>query len=136
MNPYSLLADIVLIVHFIFVMGVIIPVPLIIAGKLCGWRWVRNKWFRGIHLAMIVIVVGQAIFNMICPLTLWESQLRQQAGAEGYEGSFVAYWVSQILFYDFAPWVFEVAYIVFCLIIIALFIWVPPEWKKKQEGNK
>ncbi len=135
MNTYQLLADLVLLVHFLYVLGVLLPVPLILAGKIRGWFWVRNRWFRGIHLLMVLIVVVMAIFDIVCPLTTWEDQLRVKAGMEGYGGSFVEYWITRILFYDFEPWVFELMYTVFSLIIIALFIWVPPNWKIKSDSS-
>lgn len=128
-----LLADAILIFHFLFVLGVIIPVPLIILGGIFRWGWVRNRWFRGVHLGMIGIVVIQAVLGIICPLTIWETDLRRAAGEQGYEHSFVAHWVSQGLYYDFPLWVFTVTYCAFGALVIALLFLVPPRWKKANE---
>ena len=55
MNPTAL-ADAVLVAHFIYVSIVIFSVPLILVGRARKWGWVRNFWFRIIHLFMILIV--------------------------------------------------------------------------------
>ena len=122
-------ADVLLLLHFAFVMGVILPVPLIAAGAVFKWRWVHNAWFRCIHLSMIVIVALQAVAGVICPLTIWESQLRQMAGGEGYEYTFMRYWVSRLMFYQAEPWVFTVAYCLFTALIVSLFWIAPVRWK-------
>ena len=40
------LADLVLFLHVAIVVFIVGALALIIAGGLCGWRWVRNPWFR------------------------------------------------------------------------------------------
>ncbi len=39
---YRLLADLVLLTHFLFVVVVIAGLPLIIIGGIRGWHWVRS----------------------------------------------------------------------------------------------
>lgn len=124
MNP-AFWADVLLLLHFMFVLGVILPVPLILMGALFNWQWVNNVWFRCTHFAMIAVVTIQAVFGAICPLTIWESQLREMAGGEGYEYTFMRYWVSRLLYYDAEPWMFTVGYMLFTLIILSLF-WIAP----------
>ncbi len=135
MNP-AFWADVLLIIHFTFVLGVIVPVPLIAIGALLNWRWVRNIWFRCIHLAMIGVVTLQAVVGAICPLTIWESQLRQLAGAEGYEHTFMRHWVSQLMYYDAEPWVFTVAYCLLTAMIVSLFWLAPVNWPTKRGRPK
>ena len=72
----TLLADIVLIVHFLFVAFVVGGLALIWIGAALGWAWVRNLWFRVAHLAAIVFVAGEALVGVWCPLTVWEDTLR------------------------------------------------------------
>jgi len=45
-----LLADIVLVVHFAFVLFVVGGLVLIWIGVVLRWAWVRNFWFRVAHL--------------------------------------------------------------------------------------
>jgi len=124
----SLLADLILVVHFGFVMFVVGGLALIWFGAAFSWQWVRNFWFRVAHLAAIVLVAGEAITGVWCPLTLWEAQLR---GAQA-EKSFVAQWVHRLLFYDFPEWTFTAAYVLFALVVVASWWFVRPESPRKK----
>ena len=101
-----LLADIVLVLHFVFVLFVVGSLPLIWIGAALGWPWVRNFTFRVAHLAAICIVATESLIGMICPLTIWEDVLRN-AGQP--EAGFVQRWVSRLLYYDFPESVFTIA---------------------------
>ena len=57
---YRLAADAVVVVHMAYVLFVIVGFLLTLAGCVLRWRWIRNPWFRGIHLTMILIVVFEA----------------------------------------------------------------------------
>lgn len=123
-----LLADVVLIVHFAFVLFVIGGLGVTWLGASLGWQWVRNFWFRAAHLCAILFVAAEAIAGIWCPLTLWEAQLR---GVESDKG-FIAAWVHRVLFYDFPPWVFTTAYVGFALIVAITFWAIPPAPLKKK----
>ena len=122
-------ADLILLLHFAWVLTILVPIPLIVLGSYRGWRWIRNRTFRLIHLLMIGIVVLESLFGMICPLTLWEDLLRNTAGQTPYGASFVEYWIARILFYDFPPWVFTTLYVAVALTILALYWRIPPARK-------
>ena len=121
-----LAADVILLVHVLFVAFVIGSLVAILLGRMLGWEWVRNPWFRLVHLASIGIVVVQAWFGMICPLTIWENSFRAKAGDETYTGSFVAHWLETLLYYDAPAWVFAVAYSLFGAGVVASWFWVRP----------
>lgn len=57
------LADLVLITHVAFVAFVLVGLLLILLGGMLGWGWVRNPWFRSLHLAGIGLVVVQVWFG-------------------------------------------------------------------------
>ena len=109
----SRLADLVLLVHFAFVLFVVGGLALIWIGAAAGWSWVRNFWFRVAHLAAIVLVAGEALVGVWCPLTLWEDALR---GVQGEKG-FVARWIHRLMFYDVPGWMFTIAYVLFALVV-------------------
>jgi hypothetical protein len=109
----SRLADLVLLVHFAFVLFVVGGLALIWIGAAAGWSWVRNFWFRVAHLAAIVFVAGEALVGVWCPLTLWEDALR---GVQGEKG-FVARWIHRLMFYDVPGWMFTIAYVLFALVV-------------------
>ncbi|MFT3991882.1 MAG: DUF2784 domain-containing protein [Luteolibacter sp.] len=132
----SLLADLVLILHVAFVCFVIFGLLLTVAGGFAGWKWIRNVWFRSLHLAAIGIVVMEAWFGILCPLTTWERSLREQAGQETYGESFIAHWLHKILFFNNVPmWVFTVSYTAFgCLVILTW--WKFPPRKESRRSRR
>ena len=121
-----LVADLLLVVHAAFVVFVIAGLALIFIGRALSWRWVSNPWFRVLHLAAIAVVVLQAWLGVLCPLTTWEMHFRALAGDMTYDGSFIAYWVSRLLYYQAPPWVFTVSYTAFGAIVVASWFIVRP----------
>ncbi len=129
---YLFLADLILVTHALFVAFVVLGLAVIPVGGYRHWRWVRNWWFRLSHLAAIGIVVAESWLGLICPLTEWENRWREAAGGSAYSDAFIQHWLHRILFYDFAPWVFTVAYTVFGILVVAAWLLVPPEhWRHK-----
>ena len=123
---YRLLADAVVIFHAGYVLFVVAGLVLTLVGIVRHWQWVRNFWFRLIHLAMIGIVVAEAWCGIICPLTTWEKNLRKLAGQETYGGDFIANLVHDALFFDLPVWGFTVIYTLFGLGVLATYILAPP----------
>ena len=115
---YSLLADAILLFHFAFVAFVVVGFLLILIGVLARWSWVHNRVFRVAHLAAIGIVVLQAWFGQLCPLTVWENELRHAAGQSGYAETFIEHWLHKVLFYQAEPWVFTVIYTGFGVLVV------------------
>jgi hypothetical protein len=129
MNPsvtFHRLADGVLIFHAAFVAFVVFGLLLILAGGCCGWRWVRNPWFRCAHLAAIGIVVVQSWLGIECPLTTLETRLRERAGDATYAGAFIAHWLHAILFFEAPPWAFTLGYTLFGLAVAGSWILFRP----------
>ena len=123
----SLLADLVLVVHFAFVLFVVGGLPLIWIGAAAGWRWVRGFGFRCAHLGAIVFVAAEAVVGMACPLTLWEAAARGGMAPE----SFIGEWIQRLLFYRAPPWVFTTAYVAWALATLATLRLVPPRRKAR-----
>ncbi len=121
------LANLVLVTHATFVAFVALGLLAILLGSYRHWGWVRNRWFRAVHLAAIGLVVAESWLGLICPLTEWENSLRTASGEGVYSGSFVQHWLHVILFYDFAPWVFTLAYTVFGILVVCAWFLVSPE---------
>lgn len=120
-NLYGLLADAILIFHFSFVVFVVFGFLLILIGLLAHWSWIHNRNFRIAHLAAISVVVLQAWFDQLCPLTLWENALRRRAGESGYTESFIEHWLHKVLFYQAESWVFTTIYTIFGALV--LLVW-------------
>ena len=110
---FTLAADAILATHALFVGFIVFGLIFIFLGKLLSWAWVRNPWFRITHLFGIAIVVLQSWFGVICPLTIWEMELRSKAGEAAYQGSFITHWLNKLLYYQAPPWVFILCYTAF-----------------------
>jgi len=127
-----LLADAILVVHFLFIFFVLGGQGCILVGAFRRWTWIRRRGFRVAHLVAIAVVIVQSWVGMVCPLTLWESTCRRAAGEETtYTGTFVRYWVSKLVYVDAPQWVFTTAYTLFGLIVLASWFIEKPE-KRKQ----
>ncbi len=124
------LADIILVLHALFVAFVILGLGAILLGRFRRWAWVRNWWFRIIHLVAIGFVMTEAWLGLICPLTEWENQLRIVAGLHAYSEPFFQHWLREILFYDFPTWVFTLAYTAFAVLVLIVWLLLPPDRRK------
>ena len=123
---FMLAADAVLLSHVLVVMFNVFGLIFIFIGNVLKWSWVRNPWFRLLHLITIAVVVLLAWLNSICPLTSIEMALRTRAGDVTYSGTFISHWLESILYYQAPPWVFVFAYTVFGLIVVASWFLVRP----------
>jgi len=127
MMPYGLLADLVLLLHFGVVVFIVGGLAMTWVGHSQGWRWVRTWRFRLLHLAAILVVVSEAWLGIVCPLTSLEHWLRRQAGDSVTDAGFIENWVQSVLFYDFEPWVFTLAYTLFAALVVASWWKIPPQ---------
>ena len=130
----KLLADSIVVFHAAYVSFVVFGLVLILLGIALRWGWVRNFWFRALHLAAIGIVVLEALIGMTCPLTDWEKRLRDMAGEGSYAGDFIGYWAHRLIFYRAEPWVFTFLYVSFGLAVLAAFVLAPPRWPARARG--
>lgn len=124
---YAALADLIVVLHFAYMSFIVGGQILILLGWGLRWMWIRNPWFRGAHLAAIIIVAAEAVAGIVCPLTDWEYQLRMKAGQSPEEGSFIGRWAHRLLFYQFPEEVFTAVYVTFAVLVIATMVWVPPK---------
>ena len=123
------LADAVLMLHVAIAAFVVGGLVVVVVGNVARWRWVNRLGFRLAHLAAIAVVVAEAWFGVVCPLTTLEMWLRAQAGAPTYGGGFIEHWLQRVLYYDAPPWVFVLAYSVFGLLVLASWWVFPPDGK-------
>lgn len=128
MAAYGYLADLVVVLHAAYVGVVVLGLLAILAGAARGWDWVRDFWFRLIHLAMIATVVVESLFGIPCPLTDLEDRLRRAAGEHVQAGSFIGRWVHDLIFVDCPPQWLTLVYCLFGGAVLAAMILVPPRW--------
>ena len=123
----TLLADIVLVLHFAIVAFIVGGLVLTWAGAWLGWRWVRNPVFRYLHLGAIVFVALEAVLGYACPLTVWEDLLRGGVRTE----SFIGRWVRRALYYEAPAWVFTALYVAWALAAAVTLYLVPARRKAR-----
>jgi len=88
MTVYRLLADIVVLIHFAFVI-------FVVAGGLLALRWPVVAWG---HLPAAFWGAWIELSGGICPLTPLEQSLRERAGEVPYGGDFVSHYVMPVLY--------------------------------------
>ncbi|MDX1595285.1 MAG: DUF2784 domain-containing protein [Gammaproteobacteria bacterium] len=85
---YGLLADTVVVVHFAFIVYVVL-------GALLVWRWPWTAW---LHLPVVAWGALVELMGWTCPLTPLEVHLRTLAGGGGYEGGFIAHYLLPVIY--------------------------------------
>ena len=120
-----MIADVIVVVHFAIVLFIVGGLLAVWIGAALGWPWVRNPWFRYLHLAAIGYVAAEALLGIACPLTVWEDLLRGGARPD----SFVGRWVGRLLYYEAPDWMFTSAYVAWGLATLATLRLVPPRRK-------
>jgi len=91
---YSLLADIVVAIHFLWILFLIFGA---IPGRLI-------KWVRILHICSLAFSVLLQLKNWICPLTHLEVWLRAKSGW-AYSGSFIQHYVEKLVYLEAPRWV-------------------------------
>jgi hypothetical protein len=85
---YHVLAEIVVLAHFAFVLFVVV-------GGLLVLRWPRIVWA---HVPAAVWGILVEWSGWVCPLTPLEEWLRVKAGGVSYEGGFIARYLMPVLY--------------------------------------
>ncbi len=80
---YRLLADLIFIIHFLFIL-------LIIFGGFLGFI---HKWGLFVHFPLFVWGILILFTGMRCPLTPLEQWLLSRAGESAYSGGFIDYYI-------------------------------------------
>lgn len=127
---YSFLADAVLVVHTLVVIFIVGGLILVLVGYYRNWRWVRNPWFRLLHIGVMAVIVVQSWLGAVCPLTVWEVRLQQLAGKQAYGSDFIRYWLRKLIFYQADAWVFVLVYTLFGLLVVLALILAPPVFRR------
>jgi hypothetical protein len=87
-TAYRWLADLVVLVHALFV------VFAVLGGVLVSWR----PWIAWLHLPAATWAALIEFAGWICPLTPLENALRARAGSATYEDGFISHYVLRALY--------------------------------------
>ncbi|MBU0518629.1 DUF2784 domain-containing protein [bacterium] len=84
----SILADLLLVIHFLFIL-------FIIFGGLLVWK---RSWIALLHIPAVLWGGYIDISGGICPLTPLEVQYRIASGQEGYAVSFLEHYLEPVVY--------------------------------------
>jgi hypothetical protein len=85
---YRTAADAVVVIHFAFVVFVVV-------GGVLALRWPKLLW---IHVPTVLYSVWIITFSITCPLTPLERDLRERGGQDRYGESFIERYVEGMLY--------------------------------------
>lgn len=85
---YEILADTVIVTHFLFI-------AFVVAGGLLVWRCTRLAW---VHLPAAAWGITVEFTGWICPLTPLENHLRSLGGGTSYSGGFVEQYLIPVIY--------------------------------------
>src|SRR5262249_33579149 len=85
---YRILAELVLVLHFCFVLFVVL-------GGLLVLRWPSVLW---LHLPAFIWGILVQCFFWACPLTPLENCFRRLGGRSVYAGAFIDHYVTSVLY--------------------------------------
>lgn len=88
----TILADFVVLVHFLWIL-------FLIFGGLLG---VRKKAIKYLHLSGLLFALLIQIFGWYCPLTHLEFWLRSRHNS-AYAGSFIIHYVERLVYLEISP---------------------------------
>ncbi|WP_372826113.1 DUF2784 domain-containing protein [Polaromonas sp.] len=85
---YAWLADLVIGVHFLFIV-------FAVAGGALALRW---RWIPWLHLPALAWGATVEFTGWVCPLTPLENALRRAAGASTYTQGFVEHYLMPLIY--------------------------------------
>jgi len=85
---YRLAADAVALLHLLFILFALL-------GGLLVLKW---RWLAWLHLPAVVWGALVEFFQLFCPLTPLENQLRRAAGEAGYSGGFIEHYLIPLIY--------------------------------------
>ena len=83
-----------MVAHFLSAALVVLGLVVIPIGYKIGWTWVRNQRLRISHASVVHFITAETIVGTICPLTIFENNLR----ADNLVRPFVGHCVELILY--------------------------------------
>lgn len=119
---FSLAADAILVMHFLFI-------GFVVLGGLLVWRW---RWLLYLHLPAATWGALIEFCGWLCPLTPWEQQLRYRAGEAGYATGFIEHYLGPVIYPANLHYDMQIVLGGF-VVIINLFIYAVMFWSRRQQ---
>ena len=110
---YRWLADLVLVVHLVFILFVMLGALLVIRKPKLAW----------LHLPAAIWGSWIEFSGRICPLTPLENHFRGLGGQAGYSGGFIEHYITAIIYPDGLTRTVQITLGVFVVLINLLAYW-------------
>ena len=131
---YRILADLVVIFHFAFVLFVLF-------GGLLALRWRRVLWA---HVPAVLWVIILEFNSLICPLTPLEQRLNEWGGADAYSGGFVDHYIWPVLYPEDLLARYEIDFRTFQIVLgsfvvvlnVAVYGWLVFKWLRRRAAAR
>jgi hypothetical protein len=129
------LAEAVLAAHVVvigFNLFGLIAVPL---GARLGWRFVRVRWWRWLHVGSMAVVAVQALAGRACFLTLVQDRL---GGGTGAPAPLIMTVVNRLVFWPLPIWAFTAIYAALFAYVLLLLRLVPvsaPDSRRRRRSR-
>lgn len=117
------LGQLVLAVHIAVIVFNVAGLVVIPLGAARGWRFVRRRGLRLLHLGSLAVVAAQAALGRACFLTDWQAALT----GEGAHDPLIMRWINGLIYWPLPMWVFSTMYLAVLAYVVALWWWVRPE---------
>lgn len=117
----AILAQAILALHLAIIAFNVLGLIAIPVGAALGWRWVRIRWWRTLHVASWAVAAAQAALGRACFLTLLQDELT----GSGARPPLIERWVESVIYWPLPIWVFGAIYLVAFAAVIALWWAVP-----------
>lgn len=102
---YKVLADIVVLIHFLWV-------AFLIFGAFLG---VRNRAIKIVHISGLVFAFIIELFDWYCPLTYIEIWLKSRyEPAIAYAGSFIIHYIEKVIYIETPRYLVIIATVLLC----------------------
>ncbi len=124
---YKFLAEIILIIHFLWILFMLFGFVYNVVGLFFNKNLLKNFWLRTIHLFGILYVASLAILDKYCPLTVLESKLRQKFEPNFINPeSFIIYYLEKIVYPNINPIVIVIPTVLIAVFSLIVYIVKPP----------
>jgi hypothetical protein len=117
---YRFFADVLVVVHFLFIL-------FVVAG---GMLILYRPRMAFLHLPAVIWGAAVELCGWICPLTPLENYFRRIAGDAGYSGGFIEHYLVPLIYPENLT--AEIQYILGGLVIVVNLIFYFILWRRKR----
>jgi ABC-type Fe3+ transport system permease subunit len=132
------MADVILIIHFLWILFILAGFVLTVCGVVRLYiirrpaeRWNRffDRWLlRTVHMSGILFTACLELLGKYCPLTVWEYTLREPNHSQtAHPDPFIITWLERLVYPSIHPLVIIIPTLAIALFTLAVYILRPPQ---------